>query len=151
MKICDICIQGEPARAGMTVREVFALCAEAGLPAVPYLDGDGRPGGWVSLRHTMTRGCIPEYIVELAEVLGDSLHCLEDSEQKIANLLAQPIEPFVLTPLRSVSPQAPVIKAVAIMEKYKASYLFVFDGDAYCGTVTTTSLARRMLDVGASS
>lgn len=147
MKVCDVCLTPDVARPGMLVRDVFHICVASGVPAIPFHDEHNQPTGWISLRNIMTHGCIPEYVVELAHVLGDNLACLEDSTQKIETLLKRPVEGYVRSPLRSISSQAPLMKAIAIMQKYETSYMFVYDGNAYRGMVTTVGLAKRMLGV----
>lgn len=147
MKISNLCTTTDVASSGMSVRDVFRICVKADVPAVPYRDETGKATGWVSLRHIMIKGCIPQYVIELAHLLGNNLASLSATEQKIGALLNHPIEPFVKKPLLSLTPNAPVAKAIAIMEKYKTNYLFVFDGDTYCGILTTRGLAAHMLEV----
>jgi CBS domain-containing protein len=149
VKLSNIVIPTGIAEAGMSVRDVLRLCVDAGVPAVPFRrEPGGRPDAWVSLHQIMKHGCIPEYMIELAEVLGNQLSCLEDAERKVHEILAKPADPFIRSPIMSVTSNAPVLKAVAILEKYNSSYLFVFDGDEYRGVITGVGIARRMLEIG---
>jgi CBS domain-containing protein len=148
VKLEHIVIPTGIAEPGMLVRDVFRLCVETGIPAVPFRSRSGqRPDGWVSLHHILKHGCIPEYMIELADVLGNQLGCLDDAESRVREIVTKPADEFVRTPLRSVSTAAPVLKAIAILENHRTSYLFVLDGDEYRGIVTALGIARRMLAV----
>ena len=151
MKLRGILIPTGFAEEGMRVHDVFKLCVDAGVPAVPFRDSNGKVTGYVSLNGVMHRGCIPNYMVELAHILGNTMSCVSDAENKVKEVMANPIEPYVQSPLRSISSDAPIIKVLAILEKYGSSYLFVFDGDSYRGIVTADGIARRMLEIDSES
>jgi CBS domain-containing protein len=59
-------------------------------------------------------------------------------------LLDTPVEPYVQEPALSLSSDAPIIKALALMEQNDTSYLFVVDDGQYQGTVTIQCLARML-------
>ena len=137
------------AREGMKVRDVFTICVEAGVPALPYLNSKGERRGFVSISGIMHHGCLPNYMVELAMVLGDQLSCVKDAKTKVRELMNHPIEPYIDKPLHSITSETPIVKAMAILEKYHSSFLFVFDGDEYRGVVTSQGIAQRMLEIDA--
>ncbi len=148
MKLSNIVIPTQIAEPGMRVRDIFRLCVEAGVPALPFRSRPGtRPDGRVSLHNVMKHGCIPEYMIELADVLGTHLSFLDDADQKVREILTKPVDAFVEKPLLSVSSHMPVLKVVAILEKHAASYMFVLDGDEYRGLITPLGIARRMLEL----
>jgi predicted transcriptional regulator len=51
----------------------------------------------------------------------------------------------MLENIPSVSPRSSVVKALAIMEMYNTSYVFLIDNGAYSGLVTRMVIAHRML------
>ncbi|MEN8214202.1 MAG: CBS domain-containing protein [Pseudomonadota bacterium] len=147
MKLTGILIPTTFAREGMKVRDVFTICLEAGVPALPYINSKGKRRGYISLAGIMHHGCLPNYMVELANVLGNHLSCFDDARTKIRDLMEHPIEHYIEKPLRSITSETPVVKAVAILEKYDSNYLFVYDGDNYRGVVTAEGIAQRMLEI----
>jgi len=149
MKLKGILTSTAFAREGMKVRDVFSICVEAGVPALPYLNSKGERRGFVSLSSVMHHGCLPNYMVELAMVLGNHLSCVKDARGKVRELMNNPIDPYIEKPLRSITSDTPVIKAMAILEKYHSSFLFVFDGEEYRGVVTAQGIAQRMLEIDA--
>lgn len=149
MKLKHILTPTAFAREGMKVREVITICVEAGVPALPYINSNGKRRGFISLSGIMQRGCLPNYMVEMALVLGDHLSCVKDAKAKIGELMDNPIEPYIDKPLRSITSETPIIKAMAILEKFHSSFLFVFDGDEYRGVITAQGIAQRMLEIDA--
>ena len=143
MKLKYILIPTAFAREGMKVREVITICVEAGVPALPYLNSNGEKRGFVSLSGIMHHGCLPNYMVELATVLGNHLSCVKDARTKIRELMEHPIEPYVDKPLHSITSETPIIKAMAILEKFHSSFLFVYDGKEYRGVVTAGGIGRK--------
>lgn len=151
MKLGDILIPTSTAKAGMKVRDAFKLCVDANVPAVPFLDISGTATGYISFLGVMHRGCLPNYIVELAHVLGNNLSCVTNAEEKVKEVMESPIESYIDKPIRSLTSDAQVIKGLATLEKYRTGYLFVFDGDEYRGVVTASGIARRMIAVDAEN
>ncbi len=147
MKLSNILIPTGVAEPGMTVREVFRMCVEAGVPAIPYCTQPcAHPDGLISIDRILKNTCLPDYLIGLAEVLGNSLSCIDNAEEKVHEILGLPIDPFVLMPIRSITSEAPVLKAVAILQKYETNYMFVIDEDGYRGVVTNVAIVKRMLE-----
>lgn len=142
-------VQTGIARPGMTVRACFRLCVEADVPGIPFMDEEGRITGRFSIRNTLKESCIPDYVVAHAELLGDHVGCLAIPEDHARRVLETAVDPFImeLDTVATVSPESPVVKALAIMEKFDTSYIFVVDGDQYLGVVTVVAIARRMLEL----
>ncbi len=151
MKLKKILIPTTFAREGMKVREIFKICVEAGVPALPYLNSKGERRGFVSLAGIMHHGCLPNYMVELAMVLGDQLSCVQDASTKVRELMDDSIETYVDKPLHSITSETPIIKAMAILEKFHSSFLFVFDGEEYRGVITAQGIAQRMIEIDADA
>jgi CBS domain-containing protein len=142
MKLKQILIPTRVATYGMTVREVFMECGKANIPALPFCTKSGRIAGRVTLKNILKLSCLPDYIIESARILGEEMSCMEDIESKAKQLLDTSVDPYMQEPALSLSPEAPVIKALAIMEQNDTSYLFVVDKGQYRGAVTIQCLAK---------
>ncbi len=147
MKLSEIIIPSGVVTDEMNVRDAFRLCIEANVPAVPYVDANGVPTGYISYEGVMHRGCLPNYIVDMATVLGNQLSCVTDAEARIREVLESPATGYIDQPLRSLSSDSLLIKGLAILEKFGSSYLFVIDDGEYRGVVTSQAIARHMLDI----
>ena len=133
-------------RSGDKVRDFFEKCTESSVPGLPYVDASGRVIGRISMRHIFRERCIPRYILNSAHLLGDDIHEVNIPSQSAFELLQQPIDDFVLKQFASASPNSPIIKGLAIMEKYTTTYIFIMDGEEYQGIVTRRDIARRMVE-----
>ncbi|MCP5415928.1 MAG: CBS domain-containing protein [Chromatiaceae bacterium] len=147
MKLTNILIPTKVAEAGMLMREMFEECTSKNVPGLPFRDAKGKIIGRVSLRHTFKLGCLPDYMVEMAFVLGDNLNCMDDAEAKAHAVMCSTVDRYMRREYHAIDSDSPVMRALAIMEKLDTSYLFVIDNGVYKGTVTTQGIARRMLDV----
>ena len=145
MKLKQILIPTKVANQGMTVREIFTECGRANIPALPFCTRSGRIAGRVTLKNILKISCLPDYMVESARILGEEMSCMEDVESKAKRLLDTPMDPYVQEePALSLGSDAPIIKALALMEQNDTSYLFVVDDGQYQGAVTIQSLARML-------
>lgn len=145
MKLENILIPTGIATPGMLVRDVFTECVRAQVPAIPFRDDKGELTGRVSVRNTLKKSCLPEYLVEMAYVLGNQLSCIVNAEEKARDVLCQPVDEYVMPRMYSLSTDITVIKALAIMEKHNSNYLFIVDDGVYRGVVTSLAIARRMV------
>jgi CBS domain-containing protein len=144
MKLKRIFIRTKVAHQGMTVRDVFTECGRANIPALPFCTKSGRITGRVTLKNILKISCLPDYMVESARILGEEMSCMDDVEHKANRLLDTPVDFYVQEPALSLSSDAPIIKALALMEQNDTSYLFVVDNGQYQGVVTIQSLARML-------
>ncbi len=140
----EVLITTRTAHAGMLVREVFDECARAHVQALPFCDGAGRVAGRVTLKNIMKYSCLPEYMVDTAQLLGSHLSCIGDAEEKIKEVLKNPVETYVRRVIGTISSRSPVIQALAAMEQKDTSYIFVVDEDLYKGIVTIQGIAHAM-------
>jgi CBS-domain-containing membrane protein len=147
MKLTNIVIPTGVAASGMTVGQVFRECIDRQVPGIPFVDARGRLVGRVSIRNTLKQTCIPEFMVRHAHLLGDDVRCLTIPEEHARLVLDMPVDPFVMARVATITSHSPVVKALAIMEEYNTSYIFVLDGEDYRGVVTLTGVARRMLEL----
>jgi len=148
MKLKRILIPTKVAHQGMTVREVFTECGRANIPALPFCTKSGRITGRVTLKNILKISCLPDYMVESARILGEEMSCMEDVEAKAKRLLDTPVDSYVQEPALSLSSEAPIIKALALMEQNDTSYLFVVDDGEYQAAVTIQCLAKMLSQLG---
>ena len=147
MNVKQAMISSRIADSGMTVRELFEECSRANLPGLPFCDDQGQIVGRVTLKNVLKRSCLPEYMVELAHVLGERFSHMEDMCAEIIHLLDKPVVPYVQQPHLSLESDSTAVKALAMMEQSDTSYIFVVDQGHYRGAVTIHSLASTLAAV----
>ena len=129
----------------MLVRDVFRECLSARVQSLPYRDRAGRITGRVTLKHIANRSIVPEYVAELALVVGDRLSTFDQMERRLPEVFSHRVEDYVQEPHASIPSATQLMKALAIMEHYDTSYLFVIDDGAYRGTITIQGIAAWMV------
>ncbi len=134
------------AKAGMRVREFFEECTRANTPGLPFCDASGKITGRVTLKNVLKHACLPEYVVEMARVLGEQLTNLQDMEADAGRLLSSPVDQYKQEPHLSTTSAASAVKALAMMEQSDTSYIFVVDEGKYKGVVTIHGLADALAD-----
>ena len=142
MSLDPILIPTKVAKPGMIVSEVFAECIRANIPGIPFCDAQGTICGRITLKNILKKACLPEYMIELARILGDQLSCMGDMEAKAKQLMNNPVDPYILEPHISLTSDSPAVKALALMEQNDTSYIFVVDEGRYKGVITIQGLAR---------
>ncbi|MCF6280808.1 MAG: CBS domain-containing protein [Candidatus Polarisedimenticolaceae bacterium] len=145
MKLLDIVVPTGVAKHGMSIGQAFEACVSAGVPGVPYMGKEGAIEGRFSIRHILKSTCVPDYMIELAHLLGDEIHHATMPAVEICAVLNLPVESLILKNSACVSPESPVDKALAIMEQTNSSYIFLMDGHTYIGVVTRMGIAALML------
>jgi predicted transcriptional regulator len=143
----ELLIRTRVARAGMKVREIFEECLRARLQSMPYCDDRDVVIGRVTLKHIINRSIVPEYMAELAPVLGSDMVAFGEMEETTRKVLDDPVEPYVQEPHAAIDSTTPLMKALAVMEHYDTSYLFVVDDDRYQGTLTVPGIAAWMMRI----
>ncbi len=138
------------AKAGMTVREFFEECTRVNTPGLPFCDASGQITGRVTLKNVLKRGCLPEYLVEMAHVLGEQLSNLQDMKAEAEQLLGSPVDQYTQQPHLSITSASSAVKALAMMEREDTSYIFVVDEGKYKGVVTIHGLAEAMAGYNSS-
>lgn len=147
----DILIRTNVARSGMTVRTVFRECLEAGVQSLPFLDENDSITGRVTLKYILNRSIVPAHMVELAHVIGPRLSSFDEMEKRMQEVFHDPVDPYVQDPHATIFRDSELMKALAIMEHYDTSYLFVVDGERYEGTLTIQGIARWMMSLASQS
>lgn len=145
MKLEHLSISTGVMRKGMTLRDFFEECARCNVPGLPYTDDQERVVGRISIRDVYKRVAIPDHLIQVAHVMGDHTDKIDLPEMKVLEMLALPVEDYVLGNIPSVSPQSSIVKALAIMEMFNTSYVFLIENGEYNGVVTRMVIAHRML------
>lgn len=149
LELSEIIIPTRVARAGMTVGEAFEQCVACNVPGIPFCSDHGKIIGRVSIRHTLKKTCIPDYVVKGAHLLGDQISAVRMPGELVKKVLQLPVDTFVLNRLTLLSPAATFIKAMAVMEQDNTGHAFVVDEDGgYHGVITRMGIARMMLRSG---
>jgi len=144
MNLEQLLIPTRVAKAGMTVREVFKECSQANTPGLPFCDDNDLITGRVTLKNILKSYCLPEYLVEMARVLGEQVSNVQDMEASAHQLLNNPVDLYLQEPHLSITSASSVIKALAMMEQGDTGYIFIVDEGRYKGVVTMQSLARML-------
>lgn len=147
MKLQEIVIATGVARAGMKVREGFSECLRCGVPGIAYVDGSGQVTGIFSIRETLRRACVPDIMVNYADLLGNAPGCMEIPEEHMRQILEMPLDGFVKQRHVDISVDTEMPTVVALMEKYSTNYLLVVEDGHYLGVITIWEIARRMLEL----
>lgn len=147
MSLIEFAVPTAAAFPGMTVRELFTECVKANSAVLPFREASGKFTGRASIRHILSEVCISEAMIEHARLLGDTITALQCPTIQEKELLAMTIDKFIIKDIPTITPASPMAKALAVMQSYNTSYLFVIDREhKYHGTLSTVSLARRLLD-----
>ena len=145
MKLTDLFVPTAVATPGMAVSEVFRECVDKQVPGIPFRDSSGRIVGKASIRHVLKETCIPDFMVRHAGLLGDHIESLTIPAAKAQRLLQLTIDPFVLSDTAVINSEAPISKALAVMERHDTTYLFVIDDDRYFGVVSIMGIGKAVL------
>ena len=133
-------------RPGARIRDFLTECIRCKVPGLPYVDATGRIIGRISLRHCFKTSCIPLYLIEAAAVLGDNIEEVNIPDVQVEQFLDEPVERHLLKPMARTSSRSPVIKGLAIMERFNTGYIFLIDDGVYKGVVTHLEIAQRLIE-----
>lgn len=147
MTVESVMIFTATAHPGMTVRDLFDICGRDHVQALPFVNADGEITGRVTIKNILRVSCLPDYIVEMAPLLTSKLSCVESAEEKAREVICNPIEPYVQGRHQSIASDAPLIKALALMEKSDTSYIFVVDDGVFRGVITIQGIAEKMSEL----
>jgi CBS domain-containing protein len=145
MKLEHLSVATGTMHKGMTLREFFEECVRCNVAGLPYVDDQGSVVGRISIRDVYKHMAIPDHLIQVAHVLGDQTDKIDLPEMKVMETMAEPVENYLLENIPSVSPRSSIVKALAIMEMFNTSYIFLIDDEGYKGIVTRMVIARRML------
>jgi CBS domain-containing protein len=147
MKLIECMTTTSTATSGMTVRDALKECVKCDCPGIPFVDESGKLVGRFSIRHTFYQHCIPADLIKHAHLLGNDIDHIEMEDQYTNDFLSLPASDFILKQILHLNPNSQIVKALALMEQFDTSYLFVVDeNERYLGVVTHQSIARHMLE-----
>ena len=147
MKLQDIVIPTGVVRAYMKVREGFGECLRCGVPGIAFVDASGQVTGIFSIRETLRRACVPDIMVNYADLLGNAPGCMDVPEEHMRQILDMPLDGFVKERHIDISLDTEMPTVVALMEKHSTNYLLVVEDGRYLGVVTIWAIAQRMLEL----
>jgi len=147
MKLQNIAVPTKIMHRGMTIFDFFEEALSRRVPGLPYANEKGQIVGRISVRNIYKKLAVPDNVLIIADMLGDLSDKLDPPEIKIAELMASPVEGYLLDEIPTVSSVSSAVKAFALMEVHNSSYIFLIDDGEYKGVVTRMDLARRMLEV----
>jgi predicted transcriptional regulator len=130
----------------MQIGEALRVCVDKGVPGIPYVDADGQICGRFSVRHVFLKSSIPGDLIKGAHLIGHQAAHLDLSKDHYEGVFNRPIDGHILGSIASLSSMATITKAMAMMEKFNSSYLFVVDDGRYRGVVTRLGLTRVLLE-----
>ena len=146
MPLTSLLISTKPAKARMSVRELFEECLLKSVPALPYCDEHGRVTGRVTIKNVIQQSIITNHVAQFAHVLPPDMEALKDAEVKLRQVFNHDIEPYKQEPHATVTSDTSLGKALAVMEHHDTSYLFVVDDGKYLGTLTIGGIARHEIE-----
>ena len=148
VELTNIVIETRVVTYGSTVAEAFNECVRCDVLGIPFVDGEGHIRGRFSIGHAIKLAYIPDMLIMNADLLGDQLANLTVPDKKAADVLKMPVDDFILGQVVTIHSSSPCVKAAALMQKYRTTYLFAVDDDGYKGVVNVRGIAKRMLDAG---
>ena len=147
MRIGQIYRKTPQAVKGMTVRQIFTICADYNVPALPFIDQYGDVTGQIRLSHLLRESYLPDFATDVAHLMGNQLDSAMLEPEKLKNALDHTIDDYVENNIPVLTTETSLFKAMAILEKYHVNYFFVTDEKEYAGIVTTVDIARKLLKV----
>lgn len=146
MRLLQAIIETPVAKPGMLVGEALRICVDRGVPGIPHMDANGRITGRFSVRDTFLITSLPADMIKGAHLIGHQALHLELSKDHFEAVFRCPVDDHILPDIAYLGSGAQVSKAMALMEKFNSSYLFVIDDGHYRGVVTRLGLARILLE-----
>lgn len=146
MRLLKGIIETPVARPGMRIGEALRVCVDCGVPGIPFVDGTGLIAGRFSVRNAFLLSSIPSDMIKGAHLIGHQALNLEHPCEHYAVVFEQPIDTTIISEIAMLGSNSQITKAMALMEKFNSSYLFVIDDGRYVGTVTRLGLTRVLLN-----
>lgn len=146
MRLLKGLVETPVAHAGMPVGEALRICVDCGVPGIPFINRAGGIDGRFSVRNVFLLSSLPSDMIKGAHLIGhDALH-LDLPCAHYADVFKAPVDRMILKDFAHLASAAHITKAMALMEKFNSSYLFVIDDGHYRGVVTRLGLTRVLLD-----
>jgi len=146
MKLEHLAVMTGFMRKGMTMRDFFEEAVRCNVPGLPFVDDRDQIVGRISIRDVYKYIAVPDYLLTVADVMGDQTDRLDLPQMEVMHAMALPVETCLLENIPTVSPRSSVVKALALMEVHNTSYIFLIENGVYNGVVTRMVIAKRMLE-----
>ena len=147
MKLIDCMTPTSVINESMTVRDALKECVKYRVPGLPFVNEKGDITGRFSIRNMFYTSCIPADLIKNAHLLGNDIEHLDIPDTEHLEFLNKLAKEVVVEWIIHLSPEAQVVKALALMEQFDTPYLFVVDNeDKYLGVVTSMSIAAKLLN-----
>ncbi len=147
MKLMDCMITTATLDKSATVRDALAQCVQHGIDGLPFVDDNKRVTGRFSVRNMFYISSIPADLIKHAHLIGNAIEHLDFPDCHNEEFIAKPVSEMLLKQIMHLSPNSQIVKALALMEQYNTSYLFVVDdNEHYLGLVTRLSIAKRIIN-----
>lgn len=146
MRLMNGIVETPVARPGMRVGEALRICVDKSVPGIPFVGGDGRIQGRFSVRHTFLGETLPPDMIRGAHLIGPAALHLDHPREHYQRLFERTVDAMILPDAACLASDAQITKAMALMEKFNSSYLFVIDDGVYRGVVTRLGLTRLLLE-----
>ena len=130
----------------MAIGDALQICVDHGVPGIPFVDADGHIAGRFSVRNVFLLSSLPSDMIKGAHLIGrDALHLDLPCEHYI-EVFRMTVDHTIIKDIAWMSSNAQIVKAMALMEQFNSSYMFVIDDGEYRGVVTRLGLTRVLLD-----
>jgi len=146
MKLEHLAVMTGFMRKGRTMRDFFEEAVRCNVPGLPFVDDRDQIVGRISIRDVYKYIAVPDYLLTVADVMGDQTDRLDLPQMEVMHAMALPVETCLLENIPTVSPRSSVVKALALMEVHNTSYIFLIENGVYNGVVTRMVIAKRMLE-----
>jgi CBS domain-containing protein len=146
MKLERLAVMTGFMRKGMTLRDFFEEAVRCNVPGLPFVDEQDQIVGRISIRDVYKYIAVPDYVLSVADAMGDQTDRLDLHQIEVMHAMALPVDICLLENIPTVSPQSSIVKALALMEVHNTSYIFLIEKGAFKGVVTRMVIAKRMLE-----
>jgi predicted transcriptional regulator len=146
MKLEHLAVMTGFMRKGMTMRDFFEEAVRCNVPGLPFVDDRDQIVGRISIRDVYKYIAVPDYLLTVADVMGDQTDRLDLPQIEVMHAMTLPVDTCLLENIPTVSPRSSIVKALALMEVHNTSYIFLIENGVYNGVVTRMVIAKRMLE-----
>ncbi len=129
--------------ANATYEDVARILANRKISGMPVLDETGRMIGTVSEKD-LFRIMYPFY--RSYYVNPESYTDYEERENKINEIRTHPVHRFMTRDVLTINPDAPIMRAGALMLAHNINRLPVVEGKKLVGIISRTDIYRRILE-----
>jgi len=143
MKVCDAMTRGVvTVSEGTSVKELAHLMSQRGISAAPVLDKSGRLAGIIS-EGDLIRELLPRYteIFEEDRYLIDA----EYTESRAESVRHRPVAEIMTRGVFTISEDAPLLKAAALLQLKRIKRLVVVSGDEIVGLISRRDICKALL------